>query len=148
MVAFALAKFAAKKVAGRGAKMAAKRGAGGMARRGAGGMARRRAGGMARRATAGGVGATMERAQKAQNMYGQAQQMRGVMGGGATVAPMNMGSQIPMAQPGGTMNYEQMAPAPPAPRSNTMLYVAGGIMACLVLMATVMFVRNRRKKDE
>ena len=132
MVAFALAKFAAKKAAGRGAKMAAKRGAGGMTRR----------------ATAGGPTAMMGRAQKAQNMYGQAQQMRGVMGGGATVAPMNMGSQIPMAQPGGTMNYEQMAPAPPAPRSNTMLYVAGGIMACLVLMATVMFVRNRRKKDE
>ena len=147
MVAFALAKFAAKKAAGRGAKMAAKRGAGGMARRGAGGMARRRAGGMARRATAGGPTAMMGRAQKAQNMYGQAQQMRGVMGGGAAMAPMNMGSQMPMAQPGGAMNYEQMAPLP-APRSNTMLYVAGGIMACLVLMATVMFVRNRRKKDE
>ncbi len=82
----------------------------------------------------------MGRAQKAQNMYGQAQQMRGV-----AMAPMNMGSQMPMAQPGGAMNYEQM---PPAPRSNTMLYVAGGIIACLILMATVMFVRNRRKKDE
>ena len=119
------------------AKMAARRGAGGMARRGAGGMARR--------ATAGGPAGMMGRAQKAQNMYGQAQQMRGVMGGGVAMAPMNMGSQMPMAQPGGAMNYEQM---PPAPRSNTMLYVAGGIIACLILMATVMFVRNRRKKDE
>ena len=142
MVAFALAKMAAKKVGGRGAKMARGR-AGGMARRGAGGMARRGAGGMARRAGRGGPAAMMGRAQKAQNMYGQAQQMRGVMKGGATMAPMNMGSQMPMAQPGGTMNY-----GVPAPRSNTMLYVAGGIIACLVLMATVMFVRNRRKKDE
>ena len=134
MVAFALAKMAAKKVGGRGAKMARGR-AGGMARRGAGGMAGRGAGGMARRAGRGGPAAMMGRAQKAQNMYGQAQQMRGV------VAPMNMGSQMPMAQPGGAVNYA-------APRSNTMLYVAGGIIACLVLMATVMFVRNRRKKDE
>ena len=143
MVAFGLARMAAKKVGGRGAKMAARRGAGGMARRGAGGMARRGAGGMARRATAGGPAGMMARAQKAQNMYGQAQQMRGVVGGGAAMAPMNMGSQMPMAQPGGAMNY-----GVPAPRSNTMLYVAGGIIACLILMATVMFVRNRRKKDE
>ena len=144
MVAFALAKMAAKKAGGRGAKMARGR-AGGMARRGAGGMAGRGAGGMARRAGRGGPAAMMGRAQKAQNMYGQAQQMRGVMKGGATMAPMNMGSQMPMAQPGGAVNYALPAPAP---RSNTMLYVAGGIIACLVLMATVMFVRNRRKKDE
>ena len=97
----------------------------------------------ARRATAGGPTAMMGRAQKAQTMYGQAQQMRGVVGGGAAMAPMNMGSQMPMAQPGGAMNY-----GVPPPRSKTMLYVAGGIIACLILMATVMFVRNRRKKDE
>lgn len=137
-----------------GAKMAGKRGASMAAKRGASMAAKRGASSMARRATVGGPMAMMERAQQAQNMYGQAQQMRGMMGGGATVPPMNMGSQIPMAQPaqipmaptGAGAKYAGRGMAQ-ATGGNTVFYVAGGILACLVLMGSVMFVRNKNKKD-
>ena len=127
-------------------------------KRGASMAGKRGASMMAKRATAGGPMAMMERAQKAQNMYGQAQEMRGMLGGGATVPPMNVGSQMPMAQPAGAV------PQMPVPQSghgskyagrgmaqvaggNTVFYVAGGILACLVLMGAVMFVRNKNKQD-
>jgi|TARA_R110002074_G_scaffold125341_1_gene262581 hypothetical protein len=87
----------------------------------------------AKRAVSGGPAAMMERAQKTQNMYGQAQQMRGM------AQPANM----QMAQPAGPRGM-QMAQAA---GGNTVFYVAGGILACMVLMGTVMFVRSKNKRD-
>ena len=132
MVAGAIFKAGAKMAGKRGASMAAKRGAS---------MA-------AKRATAGGPMAMMERAQQARNVYGQAQEMRGMMGGGATVPPMNMGSQVPMAQPPTVRGakYAGRGMAQPV-GGNTLFYVAGGILACLILIGAVMFATRADPED-
>ena len=88
----------------------------------------------AKSAASGGPVAMMERAQKAQNMYGQAQQMRQV------AQPVGPTAGKYSAGPRG-MQVTQVS------GGNTVFYVAGGILVCMLLLGTVMFVKSKNKKD-
>ena len=89
----------------------------------------------------GGVSGMMDRVQKGQNMMGQAQEMRGMMGGGAAaagVAPTNVG--MPMPANTGTGQAQ-------AAGGNKIFLIGGAVLVIAMLAFLAFFNYKKNNKD-